>query len=82
MNKAFFIIRLLKINKNKYSIVLLRNPFFEVLGSYTPVKGNRDFEIIFLNKDRLFFWLAKGATCEVPAYRFLKLFLLEKARKL
>jgi ribosomal protein S16 len=78
MRKEFYIVRLLKINKNTYSIVLMKNTFFEVLGSYTSKKGFRNFEIVFLNKDRLFFWLSKGAGCEIPAYRFLKLFLLGK----
>ncbi len=79
--KVFYNIKLIKINKKTYRIVLVKNSFFEVLGSYTPVKGSRDFEFVFLDKDRLFFWLSKGAGCEVSAYKFLKIFLLEKLYK-
>jgi len=64
----------LKINSNTYSIILKKSHFFEVIGSYSPSKGSNLFELVFLNKERLFFWLVKGAVAELPVYQFLKIF--------
>ena len=78
MNKAFYNISLLKNNKNMYSIVLKKNVFFEILGSYTPTKGFRNFELVFVNKERLLFWLALGVSCEMQVFQLLKILFNSK----
>lgn len=55
MKKPFYIIRFVKLNKNTYNLILSKNKFFEVLGSYTPAKDLRKLESVFVDKDRLFF---------------------------
>ena len=78
MKKPFYNFSLLKINRGTFSIVLKKGCFFEIIGSYSPSKGSNNFELVFLDKERLFFWLIKGATCELPVYQFLKILLTKK----
>lgn len=77
MKNSFYSIKLLKLNKSTYRIVLLKKTFFEILGSYRPARRSFDLEFVFLDRDRLIFWLGKGAICEISAYKFLQIFLVK-----
>jgi hypothetical protein len=55
MKKPFYNFSLLKINRGTFSIVLKKGCFFEIIGSYSPSKGSNNFELVFLDKERLFF---------------------------
>jgi ribosomal protein S16 len=81
MRKSFYNISILQINKGTFSIILKKGSFFEIMGSYSPPKGSHNFELVFLNRERLFFWLIKGVGCELPVYQFLKILLTKKLIK-
>jgi ribosomal protein S16 len=82
MKKSFYNICLLKSNRNTFRVVLKKGAFFEVMGSYSAPKGFSNFELIFLDRERLFFWLSKGVGCELPVYQLLKILLSIKVKQL
>jgi hypothetical protein len=55
MKKFSCILKLLKINKSTYRIVVIKKIYFEVLGSYRPNKRSFDLEFVFLDSDQLSF---------------------------
>ncbi len=78
MRKFSCILKLLKINKSTYRIVVIKKIYFEVLGSYRPNKRSFDLEFVFLDSDQLSFWLGNGANCDISAFKFLNVFMLIK----
>jgi len=55
MKKPFYNFSIIKINRGTFSIVLKKGSFYEIVGSYSPAKGRNNFELIFLDRERLFF---------------------------
>jgi ribosomal protein S16 len=82
MKKPFYNFSIIKINRGTFSIVLKKGSFYEIVGSYSPAKGRNNFELIFLDRERLFFWFVKGVGCELPVYQFLKILLTKEVKLL
>lgn len=73
--KNFGKISISHISTNRYHIIIKKGHFFEVLGSYVVPRDLKNFNFLFLSRDRLFFWLLRGAICDLPAFHLIKYML-------
>jgi ribosomal protein S16 len=78
MRKFSCILKLLKISKSTYKIVVVKKVYYQTLGSYRPNKRSFDLEFVFLDSDKLLFWLGNGISCHISAYKFLNIFMFIK----
>lgn len=71
-----YIIKVKKISESNYQIVLSHGKIFEKLGSYTSGINKMGVKFVFLDIDRIVFWLIKGASCDIFIYKLLKTYKL------
>lgn len=71
-----YLIKVKKISKSNYQIVLHHGKVFEKLGSYTSDTNKMGVKFVFIDIDRIVFWLIKGAACDLLIYKLLKTYKL------
>jgi ribosomal protein S16 len=71
-----YLIEIKKATKSNYQIVLYHGKFFEKLGSYNLFINKMGVKFVFIDIDRVIFWLIKGALCDLLVYKLLKTYKL------
>lgn len=75
-----YLIQVKKGIKSNYQIILYHGKFFEKLGSYNFFVNKMGVKFVFLDIDRVTFWLIKGASCDLLIYKLLKTYKLWNTR--
>lgn len=71
-----YLINTTKTNKSTYHIILYFGKFFEQLGAYNAFVNKMGLKFVFMNIDRIMYWLIKGAACDILVYKLLKIYKL------
>ena len=68
----FSSIKIKKLSDFEGQIIVSHGEFFEKLGSYRRSANSMNVEYVFINIDRLVYWLKRGSNCELAVYKLIK----------